>query len=142
MKVKIASQNSEYSHHTDDFLPDKEYLVLAIEGDNFRILSQEGPCLYPREIFEILDAERPADWITEQRQFKGKDKVFEFATPPELIAPFSFEAYFDRVPDAVSTFNKYLEKLGLPVEMIVTKEGKVKRIRPLWLGNHPTQAES
>lgn len=42
------------------------YVVIGIESDDFRILNDAGlPFLYPADLFSIVDARGPADWVTD-----------------------------------------------------------------------------
>ncbi|MDY6994859.1 MAG: hypothetical protein SVR94_19915, partial [Pseudomonadota bacterium] len=62
MIVKLKSKNQRY----DDLSNEQPYFVIGIEADDYRILNDAGnPYLYPSELFEILDASEPKDWITE-----------------------------------------------------------------------------
>jgi len=48
----------------------KQYIVLGIEGDSFRVICDENePYLYEPEQFEIIDSEMPKFWLSE----KGED---------------------------------------------------------------------
>jgi len=88
----------------DEAYPDltfgQRYVLIGIEADDFRLLNDRGrPYLYPHRLFEIVDAEKPSDWITES----GEDGEL-YAYPPLLNAVGFFEDFFDGVESAVSTF--------------------------------------
>jgi len=88
----------------DEAYPDltfgQRYVLIGIEADDFRLLNDRGrPYLYPHRLFEIVDAEKPSDWITET----GEDGEL-YAYPPLFNAVGFFEDFFDGVESAVSTF--------------------------------------
>jgi hypothetical protein len=96
MTVKLRRTNARHRGLT----PGQPYVVIGIEGDDFRILNDEGrPYLYPPGLFKILDAREPADWITEL----GDDGE-RYAYPAPLNEPGFFEDFFDDKPKAVRTF--------------------------------------
>ncbi|HYU32555.1 MAG TPA: hypothetical protein VEW48_10370 [Thermoanaerobaculia bacterium] len=96
MIIKLREQDSRYP----DLTSDQPYLVLGIEADDFRILNDQGrPYLYPRELFTVVDAREPADWVNE----RGEDNE-RYAYPPPLSSTGFFEDYFDGKPEAVATF--------------------------------------
>lgn len=98
------------------FKPDKEYMVLSIEGDHYRLLGEiGGPLLYPKILFLITETEPTLDWT-------------EDFTPSFNVQGF-FENYFDNNPDEVKILNEYLTRLQLPLYKIVTEDGRVKTIR-------------
>ena len=57
------------------------------------------PYLYPRNLFRVLDAREPNDWITQY----GEDGE-RYAYPAALNLPGFFEDFFDNKPKAVKTF--------------------------------------
>ncbi len=88
----------------------REYYVIGIEADDFRILDDFGqPALYAPEIFEVIDAGLPGDWRVEV----GGDGE-RYAYPEELNRIGFFEDFFDRDPDTVRVFwqvmNRQLSK--------------------------------
>ncbi len=101
--MKVRSRTSSHAGVAYDLTPGEIYEVLAIEAGDYRVLDDTGrPYLFPPDIFEVVDPARPAHWITE-----SLDGV-EYASAPELAAPGFFENYFDGDPEAVRTFNRYL----------------------------------
>jgi hypothetical protein len=89
-----------------DLTPGQPYVVLGIEADDLRILNDQGrPYLYPHEIFTIVDAREPEDWVTEH----GEDNE-RYAYPPPLNSAGFFEDYFDGKPEAVATFWKVMNQ--------------------------------
>jgi len=76
------------------------YCVIGIEADDYRIIDDSGkPYLYPPEIFSIVDAVEPKDWVSE-----FGDEGERYAYPPELNGVGFFEDYFDYKPEAVAQF--------------------------------------
>lgn len=102
MIVKLRERDSRYP----DLTPDQPYLVLGIEADDLRILNDQGrPYLYPPELFTIVDAREPDDWVSEL----GKDNE-RYAYPPPLNTCGFFEDYFDGKPEAVATFWRIMNR--------------------------------
>jgi hypothetical protein len=93
----------EFAEQYRDLTPGNRYRVLGIEADQYRILSDEGrPYLYPPELFDIVDASRPADWVVTV----SDDQTYAY--PVELGRPGFFEAYFDNDPAAIRAFRSYM----------------------------------
>lgn len=86
----------------------REYLVLAIEGDSYRLLSgdgeHDGPHLYDRRFFEVVDASEPDDW-TEDRAPGGQRY-----TRPHGFTSRTWDDYLDRDSDAVAMVRAYLDR--------------------------------
>lgn len=96
MIVKLQRKNSRYS----DLTPNRQYVVIGIEADDFRILNDQGrPYLYPSRLFRVVDPHEPEDWRTE---FGDDDE--RYAYPPPLNNPGFFEDFFDGRKKAVATF--------------------------------------
>ena len=96
MIVKLKRKNARYP----DLSPGLSYVVIGIEGNDFRILNDQGrPYLYPPRIFEILDSHQPEDWVIERG-----DEGDRYAYPPPLNGVGFFEDFFDAKPKAVATF--------------------------------------
>jgi hypothetical protein len=96
MIIQLKQPNLEYS----DLTAGQSYVVIGIEADDFRILNDHGrPFLYARDLFVVIDAREPSDWVVEV----GDDGE-RYAYPPQLNIGGFFEDYFDAKPDAVSTF--------------------------------------
>ncbi|WP_295385890.1 hypothetical protein [uncultured Thiodictyon sp.] len=78
----------------------QDYFVIGIEADHYRILNDEGkPYLYPPGLFDLIDTDRPVDWISEY----GEDGE-EYSYPPLLNGVGFFEDYFDQKPEQVAMF--------------------------------------
>lgn len=102
MIVKLRAPDPRFS----DLTPDQPYVVFGIEADDLRILNDQGrPYLYPCELFTILDAREPDDWVSEL----GEDNE-RYAYPPPLNDCGFFEDYFDGRPEAVATFWRVMNR--------------------------------
>ncbi len=96
MIVKLRRKNTRYR----DLTPGQPYVVIGIEGDDFRILNDAGrPYLYAPGLFRVLDAREPGDWATDFGE-EGE----RYAYPAPLNDPGFFEDFFDHKPKAVRTF--------------------------------------
>ncbi len=103
MKVRCIATEHEGVRH--DLSVGDVYEVIGIEAGDYRLLNDAGdPLLFSPEIFEVVDPTRPAHWVCEPI-----DGV-EYAYSPELGAPGFFEDYHDGDPQAVRTFNRYLNR--------------------------------
>jgi hypothetical protein len=103
MLVKL-NLNHPAAHAYPDLTADKNYRVLGIEADDFRLLNDEGkPYLYPPDLFVIVDPSEPDDWVSEFGE-EGE----RYAYPKELGRPGFFEDYFDRDPQATAALRLYL----------------------------------
>jgi hypothetical protein len=108
MIVELRKADARYK----DLTPRQPYVVIGIEGGDFRILNDSGrPYLYPPRLFRILDKREPGDWITE---FGESGERYSY--PPALNSTGFFEDFFDRKPKAVATFwrvvNRRLAAVG------------------------------
>src|SRR6266853_4476727 len=108
MIVKLRQSSSRYR----DLTPGQPYVVIGIEGNDFRILNDAGkPYLYPPRLFEVFDPREPGDWVTDY----GGDGE-RYAYPAPLNLPGFFEDFFDARPKAVKTFwrvvNQRLARVG------------------------------
>lgn len=102
MIVELRGSDAGYP----DLTPVQPYVVLGIEADDLRILNDQGrPYLYPKEIFAVIDAREPDDWVNEL----GEDNE-RYAYPPPLNDSGFFEDYFDGKPEAVATFWRVMNR--------------------------------
>lgn len=102
MIVKLRDADSTYP----DLSPDQPYLVLGIEADDLRILNDHGrPYLYPRDIFAVIDAREPEDWIRE----RGDDEEL-YAYPAPFAGAGFFEDFFDGNLEAIATFWRVMNR--------------------------------
>ena len=96
MIVKLKSPFPEYP----DLSADQPYFVIGIEADDYRILNDAGkPYLYPPDVFEVVDASIPPDWVTDI----GTDGE-RYAYPAPLNQAGFFEDVFDQKPEQTSVF--------------------------------------
>lgn len=96
MIIRLKKKHPKYP----ELLPRQHYVVIGIEADHYRILNDRGrPYLYPPDLFKIVSADQPEDWIVQEG-----DEGERYAYPPALNAPGFFEDYFDGDRDAVATF--------------------------------------
>jgi hypothetical protein len=66
MIVRLKRRSTRYR----DLSPRQAYVVIAIEGDQLRILNDAGHTyLYPPRLFACVDPREPDDWVEES----GKD---------------------------------------------------------------------
>ncbi len=96
MIVRLRSDAQQYP----DLTPNQHYVVIGIEADDYRILSDQGrPFLYPAVAFDIIDAREPDDWVSET----GDDGE-RYAYPARLNGVGFFEDFFDAREEAVRAF--------------------------------------
>lgn len=133
MKVKINSDvinEDEYDKY-DRFIPGKEYTVLSVEGDSYRLLPEsKRPSLYPQEKFLVTDPTIDSSWIVTPYLSEKDGQIHEDAWPVEFSRRGFFEDYFDNKLETIKEYNVYIQRLGLPSEFEVTPEGKLKRVKP------------
>ncbi|WP_444884612.1 hypothetical protein [Microbulbifer sp. PSTR4-B] len=78
----------------------KEYIVLGIECDDYRIINDNNdPCLYEPSSFEVIDPTEPEFWVKEY----GEDGE-RYAYPIEWNEAGFFEDYHDNNNSVVSKF--------------------------------------
>jgi hypothetical protein len=96
MIVELGRRRRRYR----DLTPDRPYVVIGIEADDFRILNDQGrPFLYPARLFRVIDRREPGDWVSEVGE--GGER---YAYPAPLNAAGFFEDFFDGNRRAVRTF--------------------------------------
>ena len=84
----------------------KNYLVIGIEADSFRIIDETGkPYLYDPDAFNIIDPKEPEFWESEI----GEDGE-RYSYPKEWVQPGFFEDYFENVPSAKKAFIEVLSR--------------------------------
>ena len=102
MIVKLKKRNTRYR----DLTFGQAYVVIGIEADDLRILNDAGrPFLYPRDLFSLIDAKEPADWVTD---FGDDGERYSYPTP--LNKSGFFEDFFDQKAKAVATFWRVVNK--------------------------------
>jgi hypothetical protein len=103
MKIKCTKTRQEGTTH--ELTRGAVYEVIGIESDWYRVLNDGGvPALYPPELFQVVDEERPGHWVRRRRDGT------EYAYAPELAKPGFFEDFFEGEPAAVRTFNRYINE--------------------------------
>ncbi|MCF7994959.1 MAG: hypothetical protein K9L88_08990 [Chromatiaceae bacterium] len=103
MIVRLKTTHPEYP----DLSANQPYFVIGIEADDFRILNDWGkPYVYPCALFDVIDSERPADWLIDI----GDDGE-QYAYPAALNAPGFFEDFFDQKPEQAAIFWHELNKV-------------------------------
>ena len=96
MIVALKKKNSKFH----DLTFGQPYMVIGIEADDLRILNDAGrPFLYPPNIFKIVDAQEPSDWVTEF----GEDRE-RYSYPAALNKTGFFEDFFEEKRKAVVSF--------------------------------------
>ncbi len=96
MVVTLRSEQLDYP----DLTAGQPYVVIGIEADAYRLLNDQGhPYLYPADLFDVLDAREPRDWL-----IAFGDDGERYAYPPLLNDAGFFEDFFDARRPAVSTF--------------------------------------
>ena len=85
----------------------REYEVLGIEGDCYRICDDEGePVLFDPSGFQVTDQTWPAEWLCEEGE--GGEV---YCYPREWAGRGFFEKYFDRVESARDDFIRVVKAL-------------------------------
>ena len=102
MTVRQRRKNSRYR----DLTTGQPYVVIGVEGDDFRILNDAGRrYLYPAGMFQVVDAHEPHDWVTEY----GDDGE-RYAYPAPWNGPGFFEDFLDERPKVTKTFWRVLNQ--------------------------------
>ena len=114
MKVRLKDGGLDFEDPEDDMwrpihlLYGKTYEVLGISSDWYRIIDeQKEPVLFHPDIFEVVDATEPADWISRV----GTDGE-RYAYPSELNVGL-LEGFFNGDETAIRTFWEYVKSKGI-----------------------------
>lgn len=103
MRVRCLKNRSGRQRH--ELTVGGEYEVIGIEADWFRVINDAGePVLFEPILFKIVDATRPANWVT--RVVDGA--VYAYAKP--FGQPGFWEDYHEMVPAARKAFTRYLNR--------------------------------
>ena len=106
MKVKLRKKYKDPDGRIYDLSFDKEYRVIGIEADDYRLIGEDGkPVLFSHKCFDITDNTEPKDWLTEY----GEDGE-RYSYPPVLNKVGFFEDYFNGDENVVNAFVEYLQK--------------------------------
>ena len=110
MIVKLKKASTKYRDLTFGQL----YAVIGIEADDLRILNNAGrPFLYPPDLFSVVAAREPDDWITEYDEDGER-----YSYPPPLNGTGFFEDFFDQNAKAIATFWRVVNhRLAAPIEV-------------------------
>jgi hypothetical protein len=104
MKVLLTNPYAPDGRHFWSLTVGREYEVIGIEADNFRLMDDCGePVLFDPICFEATDFQEPSFWINEF----GEDGE-RYAYPPGWGVPGFFEAWHDQVEIIQSMFNAQL----------------------------------
>ncbi len=88
LRNPLASDGRDYRHSLS---VDREYEVLGIEGESFRLMDDQGePVLFDAECFEIINVTEPTFWIN-----PFPNETERYAYPPEWAAVGFFEVWHD-----------------------------------------------
>ena len=112
MKVKLKENYHKIMPGKKHFLtPGKVYEVFGIECDDYRVVNDRedprlglDPVLHPPELFVVVDATEPPDWVSRV------EDGHRYAYPPELNTVGFWEDYHDGVPEAIEAFRTYMTK--------------------------------
>jgi len=89
--------------------PGREYDVIGLEADQFRIIDDDGdPVLFPPSLFIVVKGKLPKDWI-EKRGAEGE----RYAYPPQLDRVGFFEDWHDGQETARHDLSMYLKSPGV-----------------------------
>jgi hypothetical protein len=96
MIVKLRRKNFRHP----DLTPQQNYVVIGIEADALRLLNDQGrPYLYPAHLFEVVDSQEPADWVTE---YGEENEGYAYPSPLNEVG--FFEDFFDEKKKVVAAF--------------------------------------
>ncbi len=109
--MKIQATDITRNRKTEEFKAEgltegKVYEVIGVEGEFFRIVDDSNePILFSKELFKVIDATIPSDWI----ETKFDDELY--IEPPETNKPGFYEDFFDDKPYAIKKFQELLIKM-------------------------------
>lgn len=91
MKVVLVDAEAPGSQHHGALTVGREYEVLGIECDSYRLLDDAGePVLFDPKCFEVVEPQEPVFWIS-----RVGDEGERYAYPPGWGVPGFFEAWHD-----------------------------------------------
>lgn len=91
---------------TFDVTIGKKYVVLALEGNDYRLVGDEGrPYLYPREAFKVIDKSGDDEWT----MFRDSDDI-AYCGPSVLILGTVFDDYFEQLASAIAIVEPYVRR--------------------------------
>lgn len=93
MKIILRNPHSADGRYLRSLTVNREYEVLGIEADDYRLLNDVGePALFDAQCFEIVDPHEPAFWSSQYGE-EGE----RYAYPPGWGVPGFFEDWHDGV---------------------------------------------
>jgi hypothetical protein len=102
----IKTIDPEDGYEIENLTINKEYEVIGIEADDFRIIDDKNePILFSPDCFEIVNSNKPTFWVTEI----GEDGE-EYSYPPNWNETGFFEDFFDGVKHVKDQFWKDYRK--------------------------------
>lgn len=108
MIVKLINKEDESVFTNNAFILYKKYIVIGIEGDWYRLISEQGePILFSPECFEIIDPTEPSFWIT----YYDKECGGKYSKPERWSRPYFIDDYFNSKPPVVEEFWKDCREL-------------------------------
>lgn len=88
-------------------LTDREYYVIGIEADCYRIIDNYGePTIFDTDIFDTMIFEKSLGWVD-----KYDNDGSRYSYEPPLGEPGFFEDYFDGKQEVISKVIAYIEKV-------------------------------
>ena len=106
----INTNDPECPKNYLDLTVGKVYRVYAIEGDDFRVVGDDGyPCLYPSRAFQIVDPTPGTGWV---KMVAGDGETL--FGPPALFEPGLIEDYFECVKEAGEKLKRYIPEAKWP----------------------------
>ena len=86
--------------------PGREYVVVGYDWSDYRLVADQGPCLYDKRVFDVVDAAEDPSWIRRDRDEGG-----HYVDPPECAAPGFYERWHDGDPVSRATFSEVYARL-------------------------------
>lgn len=109
MKVRLVTRSAADGCYYDSLTPGKDYEVLGISGDWFRLLDDRAePVLFDPACFRVVDATEPGDWVS------AVEDGVRYAYPPGWGTPGFFEGWHDGVPEVRRRFSEDLARRAAP----------------------------
>ncbi len=116
MRIKVRSNFRELARGQEHrgLSSDGEFYVLGVDEENYRLINRNGePILYPKDLFEVLDASIPSGW-----HFHDYEDGEYHLQPARTAEPGFYEDWHgsdgDRVAQAAArrTLREELERLA------------------------------
>ncbi len=106
----VSTSDPECPQWFLDLTVGKVYTVYAVEGDDLRVVGDEGyPGLYPSHAFQIVDPTPGDGW----EKMVHEDGEVTFG-PPALFEPGLIEDYFECVEEAGLKLKRYIPEAKWP----------------------------